>query len=525
MKKFISIFLCLLPLALLGQSYDVRQIVSGNNVLTYRGATPVNPNGYYNVLDYGAIGDSTTLDQTACQDAIDACPTNGTVFLPHGVYRVNYLVITRDINLIGDGAKLVGTASSAGHYLIEMTGHLSDHANLTSNAAVEDNHVHATSTKFVTGDYVVVADTTCRYTTHGRNQEFNRVLSVSTGIVNLTNNLIRNYTTANSAKIYKYSPVKNVVIQGLSLELLIGQEGGGIKLDYCYNVKVSNCNIANAYSHSIYTLRSTDIDISSCTAKNGQNMTNSYGYGYYFGESAHHCTLINSVTENVRESTVGDNSRFIKIANNTFKNSYCNGINVHGTGSSFIDIIGNTIEGGCVVSGGIVVGQYYNSAIDSAVLVEDNIISNLLGCGIIVEGSPSYAIRSVSVRNNHITNFGLINDSNQYGITTEYSYDVDISGNTISGENIGVNYGIFAVYGKYTDITNNKIKDIPNGYGINTDASNYTTIKGNVLRNISSYNIRSRDAGTHIFILNNITDDNSNDLIGTETLANNTWGW
>ncbi len=42
----------------------------------------------YNIRDYGAAGDGTTLDSPAIQKAIDACAKNGggTVFIPTGKY-------------------------------------------------------------------------------------------------------------------------------------------------------------------------------------------------------------------------------------------------------------------------------------------------------------------------------------------------------------------------------------------------------------------------------------------------------
>jgi hypothetical protein len=51
--------------------------------------------GYFNVKSYGALGDGSTDDTSAIQDAIDACDDGGggVVWLPPGTYRVDNLSI------------------------------------------------------------------------------------------------------------------------------------------------------------------------------------------------------------------------------------------------------------------------------------------------------------------------------------------------------------------------------------------------------------------------------------------------
>jgi hypothetical protein len=47
--------------------------------------------GYFDVTDYGAVGDGTTDDTSSIQDAIDACHAagGGTVFFPAGIYQLD----------------------------------------------------------------------------------------------------------------------------------------------------------------------------------------------------------------------------------------------------------------------------------------------------------------------------------------------------------------------------------------------------------------------------------------------------
>jgi parallel beta-helix repeat protein len=479
----------------------------------------------FNVLDYGAKGDSTTLDQTSCQNTINACQTagGGVVYFPKGKYRVNYLSVTKDVNLIGDNAKLIGTTTSVNHYIIEVVGHLVKNTTLTGNALIGDDHVHATSTAFAAGDYIVIADTTYRYTTYGRNQEFNRVLSVSSGVINLSRPLIGNYTTANTARVYKYSPVKNTKIEGLTIQNITGNYGGGILLDYCYNVKVNNCNFLNAYDHSCIVWRSTEITISNNTVNDNQNIADSHGYGFIFNESSHHCLLTGNYTESIRENNCTNNTRFIRIINNIFKNSLVDGFNTHGSGCSYIDIIGNTIEGGCSASAGIDVGG--TLAIDSCINISNNRIINVQTHGIHIASTALLLLKNIIVKNNDITNFGLTTAGSDYGIYMDYSNDSEISGNNINGVGDGGDYGIFVDTVVRNIISNNNIKRMIGGYGVGINDCDYVLMSKNVIVGSVSYNLRSFTGNTHIIIDGNITDDDSNDLLGTETVTNNVWIW
>ena len=60
----------------------------------------------FNVRAYGAVGDGSANDQPAITAAIAACPAGGTVYFPHGVYRVQSTVlVNKQVNIIGEGGE------------------------------------------------------------------------------------------------------------------------------------------------------------------------------------------------------------------------------------------------------------------------------------------------------------------------------------------------------------------------------------------------------------------------------------
>ena len=88
------------------------------------------PYGIKNVKDYGALGDGTTNDATAIQNALN---TGGTIFFPAGTYAVgNQLIFYSDTHIImDDGATILRNA--------EKNGVFYSHC---SNSTLEYNGVH-----------------------------------------------------------------------------------------------------------------------------------------------------------------------------------------------------------------------------------------------------------------------------------------------------------------------------------------------------------------------------------------------
>ena len=65
----------------------------------------------YNIRDFGAKGDGTTLDTTAVQAAIDACTRDGggTVLVPAGTFHIGTIELKSNVTLhLAASATLLG---------------------------------------------------------------------------------------------------------------------------------------------------------------------------------------------------------------------------------------------------------------------------------------------------------------------------------------------------------------------------------------------------------------------------------
>src|SRR3989339_61745 len=125
-------------------------IDAGTNVgLSYNGTAPdigrwesSYSSNLINVKNYGATGNGSTNDATSIQNAINDCPTGGTVYFPNGTYLLNS-TLTLPVQKSLQGESKTGTILKGNHTNHMITGINTTHVNGNQsvyNFTIDGNH-------------------------------------------------------------------------------------------------------------------------------------------------------------------------------------------------------------------------------------------------------------------------------------------------------------------------------------------------------------------------------------------------
>ena len=103
----------------------------------------------YNIRDYGAKGDGTTIDTAAVQATIDACHRDqgGTVLVPAGQFQIGTIELKSNVTLhVSAGGKLLGSADGKQYHAVDTIP-------LSGDSTLEDGNwalIFAVNSKNVT---------------------------------------------------------------------------------------------------------------------------------------------------------------------------------------------------------------------------------------------------------------------------------------------------------------------------------------------------------------------------------------
>ena len=237
-------------------------------------ATPVCAVGaVHNIVDYGAVSDTTRLSTPAIQKAIDECSASGggTVLVPAGAYKTGSIMLRSHVTLhLENGATLYGSTD-----IKDYTPVKTDYVSLRT---------HTPTIQLIYADKVENVAITGQGTIDGRGKAFPKLSWNDEGItrphllrlIQSSDITISGITLRNSGCwMQHYLACDRLKIDGITVINRNNYNNDALDLDGCHNVTVSNM-IADSDDDAI-TLKSTsprlceDITISNCVVSSHCN--------------------------------------------------------------------------------------------------------------------------------------------------------------------------------------------------------------------------------------------------------------
>jgi polygalacturonase len=343
---------------------------------------------FYNISDYGAKGDSLTLNTLSIQSAIDECARagGGTVYFPAGKYISGTLFFRSHITLhLAAGAVLVGS-SNLDDYPVTV-------ANIRSYT---DNY---TDKSLIYAEGLINIGLIGQGRINGNGSKFSgpyKVRPFMIRIINCKNVLVRDVTLMDSPMwLQHYLACENVIIDGITVNNRHDHiNNDGIDIDGCNEVRISNCRIISG--DDAIVMKSTlnrackDITITNCIISTNSNAIK------------------------IGSETTG-NFENIVISNCSFYDTHLGGIALQimdgGTinGVSVSNIVMNEVGTAILIRLGNRGRPFNEHAPKPGVGMISNIMFNNiqanntsnLGCSI--SGLPGYPVKNISLNNIRLT--------------------------------------------------------------------------------------------------------------------------
>lgn len=242
-------------------------------VFSWCAAVNAAPDGmFFNVRDYGAVGDGTTLDTQALQKAINTCAVRGggTVVIPAGRYLTGTLLLRDHTTLrIEAGAVLLGSTE-----LKDYPPRTPAFRSYTDVNYVDKSLIYAEKVSNI----AIVGQGTIDG--QGGAAEFKgkpyKSRPYLIRMIECDNVTIRDITLRDSPMwVQHYLACANLHINGITVHSVVNHNNDGIDIDCCDRVRIANCDI-NSGDDAI-VLKSTapkpcrHVTITNCTMQSRCN--------------------------------------------------------------------------------------------------------------------------------------------------------------------------------------------------------------------------------------------------------------
>jgi len=452
-----------------------------------------------NVLDFGTPtgGDNSAIINAAIDEA--AARGGGNVVLPPGTTPATEIILKANVNLVpaGRGSTLQNIGSAT--YFLRAEGSVGANVSLTANASAGATQITISSTAGIAADdYLVLSDNYSYAATDAtyKSGEMVQVKSVDSGTqLTLVGELYGSnapgnaYTTANSAKIQRVSPIIAPKIE--DVEFFGDKVQTTVAIHAMYALRAKFSPRVRTYGNTALLLRGCidseavgglydDLldDIAgghagygicaagpnSAVRVQGNTMARCrHGFTTIGGSTGYSHDLIVSGNQTHDTSQAGIDTHAsgddILIAGNKVSKSAGAGISLRSRGTRVLgnDISRTTIHGILLAEDNLSDVTIANNTIDAAdghgissspscrnLKIRDNQLTNIGLDGITLFGSGTIDSTGLVVRDNDIFGYGLA-ASNRAGIITTGSVGSTgaiISGNTVAPLTGSSNYGI-----------------------------------------------------------------------------------
>ena len=197
----------------------------------------------YDITDFGAKGDSVTLNSKAIQRAIDECATNGggTVYFPAGTYISGTIWLKDNIHLYLESGATLLCSTDVSQFPLQTSKVVSLRPRCYSLIYAENK-----SNISISGNGTIVGQGNRKpYHISHKDQDAAIVRPKVICMIECKNIKIRDITLKNSPFwMQHYLACEDLLIDGITVSNRRSSvNNDGIDIDCCRNVRISNCNI------------------------------------------------------------------------------------------------------------------------------------------------------------------------------------------------------------------------------------------------------------------------------------------
>jgi hypothetical protein len=513
-------------------STNIKNIRDNTDVFEYSidGTTWKQVQGGGGVIEVKSSGSDDTVNINNAINTVSQ-QGGGKVLLTDASYLALGIQLKSNVTLeLNEKTRIIKNGGSVTSHIIESTGTTFGSAiSLTVDASITSSTVTVGSTTGIqAGDYVLLRDNFFVALGTGRNQEINRVASVTSTTITLVNPLIRSYLVANVGEIIKINPIVNATLKGGTLEIPVGTSGGnfygilnvGTYIDKCTALRP--CDHAGFWFEQSALCRGNMLQV-----KDGQNnAVAGSGYGLFIGASSHHCWFDNCYTEGIRENPISWNVRHSGFFKCMDRGGLQDSFNSHGTGNDHVYILYCSSVGSR--GQGISVGSTSTRLGDTNVYIEGCEIINPWFNGVFIASVTTGLLnhKNVNIKNCKFSGVGLNGTTNCYHVTATYTDGLVLEGSDFDGLNDPkALQSVFLTAVNKVKIRRSDFRNLPS-YGIVfASGSTFTDvlIESCTFDGIASFNIRNLGTITNFRVINNSFDDGVN-AFTADVQRGNTYG-